>query len=89
MGNFLGSQRRREKCVKAGQANGGFIPFVAVTAAVSGVDGQFSLYGLEANGSVFSPIALIVVALFITHGFAAYSLLFAKSWGVNICIVLA
>ena len=64
------------------------VPIMELTAAATGTDGEFSLYGLEFVGSVISPLPLFILALFAAHGICAYGLLFGKQWGVASCIVL-
>lgn len=68
---------------------GVLVPFVGIFSAVTGVEGNFSFYGLEETGSVFSTIPLVVIALFIAHGACAFQLLFAKPSGVIACLILA
>ena len=65
------------------------VPIIGIFAAVSGATSGFSLYGLETTGSVFSPKAILIMALFIAHGACAFGLLFGKPWGVISCIILA
>lgn len=65
------------------------VPFVGIFSAVTGVEGNYSLYGLEETGSLFSPIPLLIVALFVVHAVCAFGLLFGKSWGVRACLILA
>ncbi len=67
---------------------GSLVPLIALVAGFTGAEGEFSLYGIDAYGSIFSPAPLFVVVLFIAHGVCAYGLLFAKSWGVQACIML-
>ena len=68
---------------------GTLIPFVGLFSVVTGTEGEFSFYGLEATGTVFSFIPLMVIALFLAHGICAFGLLFGKSWGLISCIALA
>jgi hypothetical protein len=68
---------------------GCYILLLGIYCAVSGIEGEFFLYGIEATGSVFTVHAMVVIGLYLAHGVCAYGLLFAKAWGVRACIVLA
>lgn len=47
---------------------------------------HFMLFGLEHYGSPFEPTALLISALLLFNSIAAYGLLFAKDWGVKVCM---
>lgn len=61
----------------------------AFLGAITSTEGYYSLYGLEVNGSVYSPLAILIISLFLSHGLCAYGLLFAKDWGAVACLILA
>jgi len=67
---------------------GGIVAIISIFTAVSGGEGRYSLYGLNVYGKIYSPLVLLVIALFIAHGICAFGLLFAKAWGVDACILL-
>lgn len=47
---------------------------------------HFMLFGLEHYGSPFAPTALLISTLFLLNSVAAYGLLFAKDWGIKVCL---
>ncbi|UTW44659.1 hypothetical protein KFE80_09660 [bacterium SCSIO 12696] len=67
---------------------GSLAPMIAIFSAMTGVNGEFALYGLETTGSILSPVAMLIVGLFLAHGICAFGLLFTRSWGVSSCMVL-
>lgn len=67
---------------------GTLVPVIGVFSAISGVEGEYSLYGLEVVGSVYSPAAMFILTLFLAHGICAYGLLFGKAWGMSACLIL-
>ncbi len=68
---------------------GSLVPFVGIFSAISGIEGEFSFYGLQEKGSVLAFVPLLIIALFVAHAICAYGLLFGKSWGVISCLTLA
>jgi hypothetical protein len=64
------------------------VPVLAVYSALTGIEAQYSLYGLSETGTIASPIVLFTMVLFIAHGVCAYGLLFGESWGLRSCILL-
>ena len=61
---------------------GFFVSFV-----VSIENAKFMFLGLESVGSPHDPMAILIGALMVVFGFAAYGLLFQKSWGLKACLI--
>jgi hypothetical protein len=53
-------------------------------------EGEFHVgaFGLRHSGSPFAPIALLLEGLLFLHGLAGYGLLWGRSWGPTLALVL-
>lgn len=51
--------------------------------------GRYGIFGVSYQGAPDSPIALLILSVWIALGVAAFGLLFHKSWGVNACLIMA
>jgi hypothetical protein len=67
---------------------GGLVAIIGLFSAITGTEGSYSLYGIEHEGPVYSPISLLIVALFVAHAVCAFGLLFAQPWGPKSCLFL-
>lgn len=66
---------------------GGFSVIIFI-AGLLGLEGELSLYGLNANDPL-SLAGLAILGIFIFNGIAAYGLWAEKNWGVNVAMASA
>ncbi|MFV1922243.1 MAG: hypothetical protein ACMZ63_06545 [Methylotenera sp.] len=63
------------------------IPINIILTPFLDLEMSYEIFGLIYVGSGFDLMALVIQLLIIFTGFSAYSLLFGKDWGVNICLI--
>jgi len=63
------------------------IPINIILTPFLDLEMSYEIFGLVYVGSGFDLMALVIQLLIIFTGFSAYSLLFGKEWGVNICLI--
>ncbi len=68
-------------------AMGAVIPLLTIVAAAMGQPASYEIFGLQYQGSPFHPMALLISGIILSLAVSAYGLLFAKSWGLNACLV--
>lgn len=67
---------------------GAAVPVLLVVAWVTGAPVTVSFLGLDHHGSPGHPVALLVLALTLSHAVAAYGLLAGQPWGVRACMAV-
>jgi len=58
-------------------------PLGFIFSLLTGQASNFSLLGLQNNGSEISLMGVVIITLFVSFGISAYGLLFGRDWGLK------
>ncbi|MDM3871896.1 hypothetical protein QSV34_11090 [Porticoccus sp. W117] len=67
---------------------GALMPLLVAASLLLQEPLQLGLFGLNYNGPATHPAAILMASLIIALAIAAFGLLFAKGWGVKVCLAL-